>query len=215
MMSSKHRPPRRGNVGNVGNVVKGPFRKKNPVEEEKPSTGVNYKQVIWIGALTALTGTIVGTVATEVYRHFRPKIPIPQPGAQPAQVVQNPGYPQPQLPLGWAPAQPTYAQAAAPAFVPGAVQQVGAFPPQQPAPQLVAQPPAYVNAPALQAGAYATNPMPALPPAQPPAQHVPAVPQPPSSGHGQAEPLTRPELAQWQRRLEGWERELERREPRE
>lgn len=211
MSSRKQRPPRRGNV------VTGPFQKRkpkpkpNPVEDPKPSSGIDVKQLMLVGGVTALTGTIVGAVAMEIYRHLRPKIPIPMPGQQ-GQVTQNPGYPQtePQLPLGWAPQpQPNYGMPQAPAFVPTAVQQVGAFPPQQALPP-PAYPPAYAPAPMALAPAY-QNPAPA-PQAAPQPQSVPISPQPPSQADAHREPLSRPELAQWQRRLEGWERNLDRRQ---
>lgn len=199
MSSRKHRSPRRSNV------VRGPFKKQqNPVEGPK-AAGVNVKQVVWIGALTALTGTVVGAVATEMYRYFRRKLPIPPPAA-PGQVAQNPygvPYAQP-LPPGWAPAPPmppaSFAQNPG-QFVPAAVQQIQ---PQQ-QPQYSPPAPSYFTPPALPAGAYAQNGQQALPPAA----SVPVVPSPPSSNN---EPLSRPELAQWQRRLEGWERDLDRRD---
>lgn len=192
MMSSRKNRPR-------GNVVRGPFAKKkpsarqaNPVEE-KAATGINIKQLMMVGGVTALTGTIVGAVAMEIYRHLRPRIPIPMPGQQPQPMVApNPGYPLPpqqMMPMGWPP-QSTPQYAGQPAFVPQAVQQIGAFPQQPIAPTYP-----YSN--------------PALPPVS---SATPVLPHGPQA---EAEPLSRPELAQWQRRLEGWERTLDRRDTQE
>ncbi|MDP3910844.1 MAG: hypothetical protein Q8Q14_10690 [Gemmatimonadales bacterium] len=149
----------------------------NPTEEEKASS-INVKQVMLIGAITALTGTVVGALSMELYRYLRPKIPIPPPSPYPmlppqqAQTVQNPGY---TWPTPMQPQQPQYA-----------VQQIGAFPSPQSFPQQNPYPP-----------------MAALPPVQ---SAVPALPV------AEPEPLSRGELARWQRGLEGWQRELERRD---
>lgn len=174
-MMSRHRP-RRGL-----HVVK----TANP-DEEKGDSGINAKQIMMIGALTALTGTVVGAVSMELYRYFRPKIPIPLPPPYPMlpqaqpQVAQNPGYP-------WASPLPQYPGPVQPQYAPQpqyAIQQIGAFPPQ-------VQP----------------NPYPQL--ALAPSQVLPAIPTLPST---EPEPLSRGELARWQRGLEGWQRDLERRE---
>lgn len=167
-------------------------RNENPVEEEKSASGVNVKQLVFVGAITALTGTVVGAVATELYRYFRRKVPIPPPD----QPQANPALPPwMQAPIG--PVQPHpsgFPPMPQQQFSPmQAVQQIGAFP-QQPQPNYGQMGPyPYGSAP------------PALPP--PPAQNV-ALP----SAQPQAEPLSRPELAQWQRGLETWQRDLERRE---
>jgi hypothetical protein len=155
--------------------------KQNP-EEEKPS-GINVKQTMIMGALMALTGTVVGAVSMELYRYFRPKIPIPipQPTPQPA-LTQNPVYPWMQpisQPTGFPMMQPQYT-----------IQQIGGYPTQQPA--LAAQNP--FMQPLLQ-----------LPPAQTVMPMLPPQAQDP-------EPLSRAELARWQRGLESWQRDLERRD---
>jgi hypothetical protein len=160
----------------------------NPADEEKATAGVNVKQVMLIGAITALTGTVVGAVGSEIYRYFRSKVPIPPPGQQNAgSIAPNPTMPwmQPhpltQLPQMAMPQASPYALPPAPQY---AVQQMGAFPQpqvaQNPYPQMMALP----APPAVQEPAFSRD----------------------------AEPLSRPELAQWQRRLESWQRELERRE---
>lgn len=151
----------------------------NPTEEEK-SSSINTKQIMLIGALTALTGTVVGAISMEIYRYLRPKIPIPPPPAYPMlppqqQTAPNPGY-------LWTTPMP-YGQPLPNPQPQYAVQQIGAFP----APQYPPQP----------------NYQPALPPAQ---TVVPALPV------SEPEPLTRGELARWQRGLEGWQRDLERRD---
>lgn len=195
MMSSRHRNRRRLHV----------VKDKNPVEEENPSaTGVNVKQMMMIGAITAATGTIVGAVAMELYRYMRPKIPIPQPGVSPqlGAPTQNPALPGAQQapwqphPSGFPPLQQA----------PPMMQHPGVFQaPQAPVPSY--QPHAgYQLPPYAQANplAPAQVPAPALPSAAPPP--VPAIETSPR------EPLSRPELAQWQRGLEAWERHLENRD---
>jgi hypothetical protein len=153
--------------------------KQNP-EEEKPS-GISVKQTMIMGALMALTGTVVGAVSMELYRYLRPKVPIPQPPAQPS-LTQNPAYPwmQQVAQPGFSMLPPQYT-----------IQQVGAYPTQQP--PIAAQNP--FMQPLLQ-----------LPPAQTVMPMLPPQAQDP-------EPLSRAELARWQRGLEGWQRELERRDP--
>lgn len=183
MMSSRNRNRTRRRL----HVVK----EQNPVEEEKAPPGINVKQMVTIGAITAATGTVVGAVVMELYRYMRPKIPIPQ--AIPT-TQQNPALP-------WAPQMPQ-----APAFQPNmgipappqyAGQTQASLPPFQPGYAREALPPAQYANP----NQYA--PQAALPPA--PHEIVPTIAP-------EREPLSRTQLAQWQRGLESWERRLERRD---
>lgn len=144
--------------------------KPNHAEDDKATGGVSVKQLMMVGAITALTGTVVGAVAMEIYRYLRPKIPIPQP--QPASTpLANPMMP-------WMLQQQPHPSS---------------FPPIPFPYQPYVQPNPYV-------------PQYALPPAPPamaaPAPAIPAL-------QSQSEPLSRTQLAQWQRGLEGWQRELE------
>lgn len=190
MMSSRNRNRRRLHV----------VKDKNPVEEEKPAaSGVNVKQMMIIGAITAATGTIVGAVAMELYRFMRPKIPIPQPGVPPQ---QNPALPWPQQQAPWEPHPSGFPPVQQP-FAP-TTHQGSAVPPTQAqtAVPIYQQGTAYQLPPYPQANPQAQQP--ALPPAHQAA--LPAIETSPP------EPLSRPELAQWQRGLEAWEHRLDRRD---
>jgi hypothetical protein len=179
-------------------------KEQNPVEDAKAATGINVKQMVTIGAITAATGTIVGAVVMELYRYMRPKLPIPQSAIapQPGAPQGNPalGWPQPQTP--WQPHPSGFPPLSAP--VPGLPNPAAAPASPQPSAQVPSyqQPPGYQLFAPPQSNPYA--PQPALPPAD-----QVAIPNLETS---QPEPLSRPELAQWQRGLEAWERRLERRD---
>lgn len=150
----------------------------NHPEEEK--SGISARQVMAIGALTALTGTVVGAVAMEIYRYVRPKIPIPQPPPQPSMY----GMPQQNPMLSWSPAG---SYMPSPSYMP-----VGQYAPL----------------PFTPMGTPYVTPMMGLPPAQPQPMLPAAIP----ALAPDPEPLSRTQLAQWQRGLDAWQRDLERRE---
>jgi len=193
MMSSRNRNRNRRRL----HVVK----ESNPVQEDTASPGINTKQMVKIGAITAATGTVVGAVVMELYRYLRQKIPVPQAPTQAAQAMQSNPW-TPQAPFSPSPVFPS----------------LSSYPPapQPPVPGQSPMPYAQPN-PYGQQNPYA--PQFALPPT--PQEIVPApvqvpvpVPAPapapaPAASH---EPLSRPELAQWQRGLEAWEHRLDRRD---